>query len=70
MTIVPDEIIFARAAWANSPFQVLELLTQWRKNAVTPTPMIPQVSKDLLDNAADHDVELSDAITRWINASY
>jgi hypothetical protein len=68
MTIVPNEIIFARAAWANSPYQVLELLTQWRRGAVRSTPMIPQISQDLLDRAADHDPELSEALDRWINA--
>lgn len=65
MTNVPNEITYGRAAWAESPYQILVLLTQWKKDK---TAMLPEVSLEALWTASDHDPALRDALNRWLDA--
>ena len=66
MTIVDDEIIYARAAWAETPYEILQLLTQWKTNS--DGPMLPSVSLDALYEASDADPTIKVALNEWLRA--
>jgi hypothetical protein len=63
-TRVPDEIDFARVAWADTAFKVMELLTQWRQRR----PVLPDASVEAIELAAARDHGLSVAYDRWLEA--
>lgn len=57
VSVVPDEVIMRRAVWTDSPFEVVEVLTQRRGT----TPYLPAPSARVLSQAAAWDDGLSDA---------
>lgn len=61
---VPGEIDFTRAAWADTPHKVMELLTQYHNGVVK----LPEASYQALSEAADLDSPLDEALERWLAA--
>lgn len=74
-SVVPGEIDFARVAWADTPYKVLELLTQWsgsggggRPGDERRMPKMPDASALAVEQAARYDLDLDRAYDHWVEA--
>lgn len=64
-SIIPNEIDYARVAWAESPHRVIELLVMQREGH---RPKIPEASATAIDEAASLDPAIDDAYDSWVAA--
>jgi len=66
---VPGEKTFARVAFADDPYDVLRLMTQWRgRSGQEDKPVLPDVNLVALEDAADLDPDIAAALRAWLEA--
>ena len=66
---VPEEKTFARVAFADDAYDVLKLMTQWRgRTSQEDRPVIPDVNLIALEQAADIDPDLAEALRSYLDA--
>lgn len=66
---VPDEKTFARVAYASDAWEVLRLMTQWRgRSGQEDKPVLPDVNLVALEDAADLDPDIAEALRSWLEA--
>jgi hypothetical protein len=66
---VPEEKTFARVAFADDAYDVLRLMTQWRgRSGQEDKPVLPEVNLIALEDAADLDPDLAEALRAWLDA--
>lgn len=66
---VPEEKTLARVAFADDAYDVLRLMTQWRgRSGQEDKPVIPDVNLVALEDAADLDPDLAEALRSWLEA--
>jgi hypothetical protein len=66
---VPEEKTFARVAFADDAYDVLKLMTQWRgRSGQEDRPVIPDVNLIALEQAAEIDPDLAEALRSYLDA--